>query len=203
MADDLTPKELGCWQQRCKVYIDSCFYNADKLCIKHSLHPVRKYKIIRLGDETSDWKAQRSPVHKDISKAVIVTKHQEFTKIWRESAFYQVVYQAIEESVFQQTKLAITTCMCSGLGSFTGVCPKGANSRDDSLQQLVAFEGWVEQLSTVSPLLLEMTVSHFFQEPNLTLNTSTSKSLDSTIWMRSFFNLKVMRSYLLQNPIIK
>ena len=131
MADDLTMMESIEWSKRCTMY---------------SRGSDSENSIYRLGDTDSDWKAWVSPVFKGITFATVTARYQELTDAWKQSEWYQTCYNAIEKTVFAQANLNITTCMCLGLGSFTGITSKGNEyRRDKSLSQLVAFECWVDQ----------------------------------------------------------
>ena len=138
MADDLTIMESIAWSKRCTMH------PAHKaVCVEESENDVS-----RLGDIDSDWKAWVSPVFKGITFDTISAKHQEFKDAWKQSEWHQACYKAIEDTVFAQANLNITTCLCLGLGSFTGIQRKTkGHLRDVSLSQLVAFECWVDQLS--------------------------------------------------------
>ena len=144
MTDDWNDEELRLFSKRWTCTIHSKFYDPDRL------H--------RLSDEISDWKAWARPVFKDIDFDVITVKHQKYTDIWRGSEAYKASFNLIEQTVLPQKHLDVTICMCLGLGSFTGVHGKefGEENRNRVLSQLVAFEGWVEQLSMrrCSPFLL-------------------------------------------------
>ena len=138
MAEDPTTKELEAWADRCTEYSKRTGSVGDA-----------ENRIERLGDVDSDWKAWVSPVYKGIiTFDTISARYQESKNAWLQSAWYQASYKAIEETVFAQANLNITTCMCLGLGSFTGIHGKRETDwRDRALSQLVAFECWVDQLS--------------------------------------------------------
>ena len=106
-------------------------------------------KVGRLSDSISDWKAWARLIFKDMTFDVVTVKHQKYTEIWRGSEAYRFLFKSIEQTALKQNRLEVSLCMCLGLGSFTGVHHKdiGEKSRNCSLSQLVAFEGWVEQLS--------------------------------------------------------
>lgn len=126
------------WSKRCTMHSHRIAVSAEE----------SENRIFRLGDIDSDWKAWVSPVFQGITFDTISARHQGFKDAWKLSAWYHACYKAIEETVFAQASLNITTCMCLGLGSFTGIRRKSkGHGRDVSLSQLVAFECWVDQLS--------------------------------------------------------
>lgn len=139
-------------------------------------------KVRRLSDGISDWKAWARPIHKDMNFDTITVKHQNYTEAWRSSATYKASYEAIERTVLTRNHLEVALCMCLGLGSFTGVCHKdtGTRSRHRAFSQLVAFEGWVEQLSIRRSSLCNFPwLTIYLQELDLISNTSISKTPDS------------------------
>ncbi|KAG6999501.1 high-affinity methionine permease [Physcia stellaris] len=151
MTDDWNDEELRLFSKRWTC-TSTVFYDPDRL------H--------RLSDEISDWRAWARPVFKDMNFDVITVKHQKYTDIWRGSEAYKASFNLIEQTVLKQKHLEISICMCLGLGSFTGVHPKGFGdeSRDRVLWQLVAFEGWVEQLRT------RFDIQHvYFQDPRFSV----------------------------------
>lgn len=108
-------------------------------------------RLLRLGDYASDPKACAEPVFKGMTFEVISQKHQEFTKAWRELPEYHMWVHAIEETVLKQQKLHITSCMCLGLGTFTGTVQiTEPRFREVHLAQLVVFESLIDLLSTSS-----------------------------------------------------
>lgn len=144
MTDDWNDEELRLFSKRWTCTSELEFYDPNR--------------VDRLSDEISDWKAWARPVFKDMNFDVITVKHQKYTDIWRGSEAYRASFNLIEQTLLKQKHLEISLCMCLGLGSFTGVHDKefGEESRNRALSQLVAFEGWVEQLSMrgCSPCLL-------------------------------------------------
>ena len=144
MTDDWNDEEMRLFQKRWKTTYHLKYYDPNR--------------VHRLSDGISDWKAWARPVFKGMNFDVITVKHQEYTNIWRGSEAYRASFNLIEQTVLKQKDLEICICMCLELGSFTGVHSKafGDESRHGVLWQLVAFEGWVEQLSMrrCSPFLL-------------------------------------------------
>lgn len=82
-------------------------------------------------------------------------KHQRFTNEWRGLPLYQSWVDTIKQTVWQQQNLKITSCMCLGLGSFSG-----SNACNRSLAQLVVFESIFDLLKT------KYNIEHvYLQEP--------------------------------------
>ena len=133
MAEDMTELEQRERNERCSMRVHRVL--------------TSKNELVRLKDIDSDWNAWVSPVFKGITFEVISTRHHEFTEAWKASSTYQACYKLLNEVMVRQEKLKITACMCLGLGSFTGIQPiSGYDFRKAALSQLVAFEGWGDQL---------------------------------------------------------
>lgn len=112
--------------------------------------------VMSLTELQESYQFKPSPVDSSLTLQTLAEKHRELTAEWRASPTYRNCFEAIEATVLQQKKLNIDRCICLGLGSFTCnpyvfVDSLGTTTyserRDMSFSQLVAFEGWVEQLS--------------------------------------------------------
>ena len=79
-----------------------------------------KGRLERLGDTSSDWKSWVTPVPKGMTFELFVDKQQRLTNQWRGLPVYRQWIDTIKQTVWQQQKLKITSCMCLGLGSFSG-----------------------------------------------------------------------------------
>ena len=173
MTDDWNDEELELFQKR---------WTCDTIVVSDP----NTDKVDRLSDRTGDWKAWALPVFKDMNFDAITVKHQNYTETWRDSAAYRASFELIEQTVLKQNHLEVSICMCLGLGSFTGVHHEdiAEKSRNRSLSQLVAFEGWVEQLSKRRYFQFFVPgLTTYVQELDSISNTSISKTPCSLFWI--------------------
>ena len=99
---------------------------------EHDLFPTERWhrnpihhddpdsRLERLSDSYSDWKSCVTPVPKGMTFELFADKDRRFTQVWRVLPVYELWVDTIKQMVWQQHKLKITSCMCLGLGPFSG-----------------------------------------------------------------------------------
>ena len=105
--------------------------------------------LLGLDIEGLDNRMLVSRVASGMTFDVISAKHLALTRTLRKSPTYRTSYKVLQNSVLKQNRLQITHAVCLGLGSFTGMDFGGHSDpsyHDKVLGQLVAFEGWIDQL---------------------------------------------------------
>ena len=109
--------------------------------------PGREDGNLSLKGQIANWKACEAPVAENMDIRTLNLAHQRLMEAWKTCDTAITCSSLFKSKILSQKKQQITSCMCLGLGSLSGLRSSQREWEDRSMSQVVVFESWLEPLS--------------------------------------------------------